>query len=801
MIRLFARVLIMLMLIAAGAVQAAAADQGSVVVPTSTASTSNSSANGVTPAQAAQVLDVLNDPTKRAAFSATLQAIVKGLPTPDAPATSTTAASTPAKPAAATSAPARPAAGTKPSTASPIRLAPDSIGARALMGASSLLRHSANQALQAVTTLRGVPEQGQWLASLVSDPTNRARVLDVAWRIALAVGCGLLAEWLIRLILRRPTRALEMRTPDLPTAGSGHLEAAVTRTVMTRTAVTKTLAVRVPIVLARLMLALVPVLGFVIVGHVLAGGVLGGESLAQLAVLAVIDAYALSAAILRTARLFLTPPRPGLRLFAIAAPVAVYAMGWLRLMVVVTVGGYALAQLGLLFGLSEAAYLDLLDMIVLFDHACLAVIVFQQRQTVRDKIRAPTGATGTWASLRNGLAGTWHWIALTVLAALWLVSASEVPGGYARILYIFLVTGVVALVAWVVRMRAVSSVAHALHVQPDLSTRYPGLEMRLNRYHPVVQAIADAMVYLVAALVLLQLWGLDAFGWLFISTPGRQLLSTVVTVLVTVLLALLVWEAAEAVTERRLARLATQGQNARAARLRTLLPMLRTTLLIVILLVAGLMVLSAIGVNTAPMLAGAGIVGLAIGFGSQKLVQDVITGIFLLLENAMQIGDAVTVAGLSGTVEALSVRTIRLRAGDGSVHLIPFSSVTSVTNTNRGLGNASVNVSVAYAEDTDRLCNVLTEIAAQMRAEPEFSSKMLGDLEIWGVDKVDGAEATIAGQIVCTDAGRWGVQREFNRRMKKRLQELDIELFNPLRMLLLRGDAASQPPTETGGAS
>ena len=145
-----------------------------------------------------------------------------------------------------------------------------------------------------------------------------------------------------------------------------------------------------------------------------------------------------------------------------------------------------------------------------------------------------------------------------------------------------------------------------------------------------------------------------------------------------------------------------------------------------------MMVLSEIGVNIGPLLAGAGIVGVAIGFGSQKLVQDLINGIFLLLENAMQVGDQVTVSGLSGTVENLSVRTIRLRAGDGSVHIIPFSSVTSVTNVNRGIGNASVNVCVAFHEDTDRVCEVLKETAAGMRKETDFSAKMLSDLQLLG---------------------------------------------------------------------
>ena len=208
------------------------------------------------------------------------------------------------------------------------------------------------------------------------------------------------------------------------------------------------------------------------------------------------------------------------------------------------------------------------------------------------------------------------------------------------------------------------------------------------------------------------------------------------------------------------------------------------------------MILSEIGINIAPLLAGAGILGVAIGFGSQKLVQDLITGIFLLLENAMQVGDTVTVSGLSGVVEALSVRTIRLRAGDGSVHIIPFSAVTSVTNVNRGLGNASINVAVPYDEDTDRVAEELKAIVAGMRADPELSAKMLSDLQLWGVDKVDGGSVTIAGQVVCTDSGRWAVQREFNRRMKRRFQELGIRIFNPVQTIAL--SAPVQTPAATG---
>ena len=189
--------------------------------------------------------------------------------------------------------------------------------------------------------------------------------------------------------------------------------------------------------------------------------------------------------------------------------------------------------------------------------------------------------------------------------------------------------------------------------------------------------------------------------------------------------------------------------------------------------------LNQIGVNVVPLLAGAGILGVAIGFGSQKLVQDVITGLFMLIENNVQVGDSVTLSGMSGVVENVSIRTIRLRAGDGSVHILPFSSVTTITNSSRGVGNVPISVAVAFKEDTDRTSEIIKDVVARMRDEDRFKSMILGDLELWGVDKVDGAMAVIVGQVRCSEAGRWPVQREFNRRLKMRFQEEGIAFAPP----------------------
>ena len=309
----------------------------------------------------------------------------------------------------------------------------------------------------------------------------------------------------------------------------------------------------------------------------------------------------------------------------------------------------------------------------------------------------------------------------------------------------------------------------------------------------MLRAGISTIMTLIGIVVLLEFSGFSSVGWLLGNKLGWQICSAFVSILITLAVAVVAWEGANVAFDRHLDQLSRQAQLARVTRIRTLLPMLRTALAITILIIVALTTLSQIGVNIAPLLAGAGIIGVAIGFGSQKLVQDLITGLFLLLEDAMQVGDAVTLAGVSGVVENLSIRTIRLRAGDGSLHIIPFSSVTMVNNTNRGLGNAAVSVTVAAREDPDEVGEVLKAIVEEMRDDPKFKPMILSDLQLWGVDKVDGASAVLVGQIVCTDSGRWGVQREFNRRYKKRFAELGIEIPNPTQTLLLRQATTTQP--------
>jgi small-conductance mechanosensitive channel len=540
--------------------------------------------------------------------------------------------------------------------------------------------------------------------------------------------------------------------------------------------------IRLPFVLGRLMLDLLPVLAFLGIAMMLLGTEIGDMPTTRLVILAVVNAYALSRGLICAVRALAGP----FGLFCVRAETAAYIEIWARRIVSVAVSGIAFANVALLLGLHRGGYAALLRLVMLVVHLFVVVIILQCRRQVADLIRAPTGREGLAARARDRLASLWHYLAITVDIALWAVWAMNIRNGYSLLLQYFIGTVAVVGITRLLTIVVLSVIDRGFSVRPDILQRFPGLETRANRYLPLLRRIVATIIAFIGFVAVLEIWGVDAIVWFYGGQIGSRLLSALATVAIAALVAAAIWEASNALMDRQINALSRDGHYARAARLRTFRPMLRTALLCLIVAVVGLTALSEIGVNVAPLLAGAGIVGIAIGFGSQRLVQDLITGLFLLLENGVQVGDNVSVAGLSGTVENVSIRTIRLRAADGSVHIVPFSAVTTITNASRGAGNAAVSVSVAYKEDTDRASQILKDIVAEMRCEADYRQAIRGDLELWGVDKVDGSMATIVGQIRCTDSGRWPVQREFNRRMKRRFQECGIEIASTGQTILMQ---------------
>jgi small-conductance mechanosensitive channel len=735
--------------------------------PKAAASAANN-ADVLTPDQAKRALDTLQDDKKRAQMIDTLRAIANASPQAQA-----------ASPA--------------PEPQAAIPLTADSLGAQLLLTVSEQVGEISHQIADMARTLTRFPAFYYWFVRTANDPTAYNQLLDIAWKLALVFGCAFAAEWLIFRVIKRPVALLEARLPqtaraptlamaDPPSSAADvAAEPGLRRRRLSLARAWQSL-VRLPFVLGRLALELLPVLVFVGVATMLLGTEIGDLATTRLVILAVVNAYALSRGLVCVVRALAGP----FGLFRVRAETAAYIEIWARRIVTVGVSGIAFANVALLLGLHRAGYAAVLRLVMLVVHLFIVVIVLQCRRQVAEAIRAPAGREGAAARVRNRVAGLWHYLAIALDLSLWAVWALNIRNGYSLLLQYFVGTIAVVLIARLATIVVLSLIDRGFRIGPDILQRFPGLETRANRYLPLLRKIVSSVIAFIGFVALLEVWGVDAVVWFYGGQIGSRLLSAVTTIGIAALAAAAIWEASNALMDRQLNVLAREGHFARAARLRTFQPMLRTALLCLIVTVVGLTALSEIGVNVAPLLAGAGIVGIAIGFGSQKLVQDLITGLFLLLENTVQVGDNVSVSGLSGMVENVSIRTIRLRAGDGSVHIVPFSAVTTITNSSRGAGNAAVSVNVSYKEDTDRAGQILKDIVAEMRREPEYRQAIRGDLELWGVDKVDGSMASIVGQIRCTDSGRWPVQREFNRRMKRRFQECGIEIASTGQTILMQ---------------
>ncbi|WP_063551307.1 mechanosensitive ion channel domain-containing protein [Burkholderia territorii] len=758
------------------------------------ASAASDAAPALTPQQAQRALSVLQNPREREQVETTLRAIAA---------------------VGVLSAPALPASAAAPASAASASAASAATATLTTNGlASMLVRQGARWAgeiggalNESLRSLLDVGSVGIWWHERLVRADERADLTRALLVILAVLVPAFVVEWFAKRLLRRALAALGTRraessrraepapagpddsgasaradtsadgaaTPDTSSQGRGH---ARRHTTLLR---------RMPRALVSLALRVVPLLVFVGVASLTMSVLDGAGTPTETALESLIDIYVICRLVTIVSRLFFQPDARQLRLLHVSDAWAAIAQRSITRIVIVVGACTAAVEIAAGFGLSDAGHVALLKAVALVGHLMVSALILRCRQPVAARIRAAGDNRPAFAMVGNALADAWAPVSVFVVMALWFVWALDVHNGY-RVL----ITLGGRSIAVMIGMRIVSIVvfgalARLFQRRDDDRTL---VHLHAYRYYPLVRQIVSAVIAVVTIVLLLQIWGVPIFRAFQTGTIGHRLASALITIAIAAVVALIVWEAANIAIERRLQQWTREGNLVRAARLRTLLPMLRSLLFIMIALVVVLTGLSEIGVNIGPLLAGASIFGVALGFGSQKLVQDFITGIFLLMENAMQVGDWVTLAGVSGTVEYLSIRTVRLRAGDGSLYTIPFSSVTTVNNTNRGLGNAAVKVSIAYGQDIDRAIATLKEIGAALRDDPNYKDGILSDFSYWGIDQVDGATIALAGQIQCKDSARWGVQREFNRRIAVLFGERGIRIANPQRSLVAYDDGA-----------
>jgi|SRR6185436_4253333 len=223
----------------------------------------------------------------------------------------------------------------------------------------------------------------------------------------------------------------------------------------------------------------------------------------------------------------------------------------------------------------------------------------------------------------------------------------------------------------------------------------------------------------------------------------------------------------------------------RVQQVRTVTSVFTSVGVFAIVFVAILMVLSVFNFNLGPMLASAGIAGLAIGFGAQTLVHDFINGFFILLENQYDLGDVVRIAGVKGTVERMSLRNTVLRDEDGTVHIVPNSSIQIVSNATRDWSQLALRVVVAYGEPSDKIVRLLIEVGEAVRHDPAFSDDVVSDIQVPGIDRIGNGEAEYLVLIKTRPNKQWAVSRELRRRIKECFEKNNVQTAGPGRVYVI----------------
>jgi small-conductance mechanosensitive channel len=223
-------------------------------------------------------------------------------------------------------------------------------------------------------------------------------------------------------------------------------------------------------------------------------------------------------------------------------------------------------------------------------------------------------------------------------------------------------------------------------------------------------------------------------------------------------------------------------------RAKTLTSVIKNFLIILVLVVATITIIGQLGIEIAPLLATAGIAGVAIGFAGQSLIKDIINGFFLLLWDQIRVGDYIQISDKRGLVEMINLKMTIIRDFNGNVHYIPNGSIDVVTNMTKDYSRYLFEIGVAYREDVDEVIDVIKEVDNEMRKDPAFKEDILEPIEIFGLDKFADSALIIKARTTTKPIKQWRVAREFNKRLKKKFDEKDIEIPFPHRTLYIGQD-------------
>jgi small conductance mechanosensitive channel len=403
------------------------------------------------------------------------------------------------------------------------------------------------------------------------------------------------------------------------------------------------------------------------------------------------------------------------------------------------------------------------------------------------------------------LARRWHIPVLIYLFALFLIVAAR-PDGLIWPVLISSAQVIGVVVAGGFLSGAMTRyIAHGVHLPPSITQRLPALEGRLNAFVPKALFVLRALVLFGVIFFAMSAVGLfDLSAWSS-GEGGRRAASTFASVTIMLLVGFGLWLALVSWVDYRLN---PDFGTVPTSREQTLLTLLRNAATVLLLVIVLMFVLSELGVDIAPLIASAGVLGLAIGFGAQKLVQDIITGIFIQFENMMNVGDVVTLGGTTGVVEKLTIRSVSLRDVHGAFHVIPFSSVDMVSNYVKDYGMFVADIGIAYRESVADGKQAMIDAFEELKGG-EFGKYVIGDFQWFGVQSLGDSAVVLRARIKTIAGQQWGVGREYNEICKRIMDERGIEIPYPHQTVYFGADKSGtatplrvikdEPETGSGG--
>ncbi|BDG85348.1 hypothetical protein TUM20903_28860 [Citrobacter koseri] len=360
----------------------------------------------------------------------------------------------------------------------------------------------------------------------------------------------------------------------------------------------------------------------------------------------------------------------------------------------------------------------------------------------------------------------WHWLASAYFIVLFFFSLFD-PGNSLKFMMgatvrSLLIIGVAAFVSGMFSRW----IAKTITLSPPTQRNYPELQKRLNGWLSTALKAARILTVCVAIMLLLNAWGLfDFWNWLH-NGAGEKTVDILIRIALILFFSAVGWTILASLIENRLAS-DIHGRPLPSARTRTLLTLFRNALAVIISTITIMIVLSEIGVNIAPLLAGAGALGLAISFGSQTLVKDIITGVFIQFENGMNTGDLVTIGPLTGTVERMSIRSVGVRQDTGAYHIIPWSSITTFANFVRGIGSVVANYDVDRHEDADKANQALKDAVAAVMETEDIRGLIIGEPSFSGIVGLTNTAFTLRVSFTTLPLKQWTVRFALDSQVKK----------------------------------